>query len=91
MGDLMHMDIRIVERLNRLSSLLTELTCAAPYLPENVEDITCTDNYYFRSICSYNCREGFGVRQGTSKVRVCGPTGNWIGRVPTCVGEWHYP
>ncbi|XP_060607326.1 uncharacterized protein LOC132759553 [Ruditapes philippinarum] len=49
-----------------------------------VVDISCTDNNFYRSKCSYNCKDGYNILPGHSKVRVCNEYGNWRGRMPIC-------
>ncbi|KAL4218698.1 hypothetical protein ACF0H5_021286 [Mactra antiquata] len=48
-------------------------------------DISCTDDNYFRSQCSYNCVPGYSILPGYSKVKICNEFGSWLGNTPKCV------
>ncbi|XP_053381241.1 uncharacterized protein LOC128546131 isoform X1 [Mercenaria mercenaria] len=50
-----------------------------------IVSIECTDDNYYRSICSYNCVVGYSVLPGHSKIRVCNEFGIWRGSMPMCV------
>ncbi|XP_062573264.1 uncharacterized protein LOC134235178, partial [Saccostrea cucullata] len=45
---------------------------------------TCTDEFNFRSICTYSCPEGYDITNGMSRVRVCTQYKTWRGSQPKC-------
>lgn len=52
--------------------------------PTKYLQYTCTDGNNFRSICTYSCPEGYDIRSGMSRVRVCTQYGTWRGYEPKC-------
>lgn len=47
--------------------------------------ITCTNTNEFRSICTYSCPDGFEIKSGMPRVRVCTQDGRWSGFEPACI------
>ncbi|XP_069124618.1 sushi, von Willebrand factor type A, EGF and pentraxin domain-containing protein 1-like [Argopecten irradians] len=59
------------------------VTCDELIAPPGMT-LTCTDGNNFRSKCTYRCGEGFDIRPGMTRVRVCTSSGQWRGNIPTC-------
>ncbi|XP_050389149.2 sushi, von Willebrand factor type A, EGF and pentraxin domain-containing protein 1 [Patella vulgata] len=53
--------------------------------PDKHYDVLCTDESYYRSVCTYTCHKGYGVASGMSRVRVCQEDAIWRGRKPECI------
>lgn len=45
----------------------------------------CSDENKFRSICTYSCPDGYDIKSGMSRVRVCTRFGTWKGIEPKCI------
>lgn len=45
----------------------------------------CSDENRFRSICTYSCPDGYDIKSGMSRVRVCTQFGTWKGIEPICI------
>lgn len=45
----------------------------------------CSDGNRFRSICTYSCSDGYDIKPGMSRVRVCTKFGTWKGLEPICI------
>lgn len=48
----------------------------------------CSDENRFRSICTYSCPDGYDIKSGMSRVRVCTQYGTWKGIEPICIGSF---
>lgn len=60
-------------------------TCPVLEQTDSLLQFTCTNGNEFRSICTYSCPYGYGIKSGMSHVRVCTQGGRWSGSVPTCI------
>ncbi|XP_069125356.1 sushi, von Willebrand factor type A, EGF and pentraxin domain-containing protein 1-like [Argopecten irradians] len=60
------------------------VTCQKLISPPGMA-IKCSDSNNFRSKCAYSCGEGFDIRPGMTRVRVCTSSGQWRGNIPTCI------
>lgn len=47
--------------------------------------IECTNDNFFRSICTFTCEAGYDILPGLSRVKVCSAHGYWNGPTPVCV------
>lgn len=67
-----------------------EITC--PTLPPSTAYLkyNCSDGNSFRSICTYSCRDGYDIKSGMSRVRVCTRFGTWKGNEPICIGSFTF-
>lgn len=48
---------------------------------------SCTEEYYFRSICTYKCSQGYEIPDTVRRTKVCLATGIWNGKDPYCEGN----
>lgn len=67
--------------------MLLEKTCM-DIVPRNNLNYTCSAEFYFRSICTYTCSEGYDVPTNTKRTNVCLASGKWNTEDPTCVGGY---
>lgn len=54
---------------------------------EHYDKIECTDGRNYRSMCTYYCKDGYGVLPGKNTVQVCSAYGTWLGETPTCIDK----
>ena len=66
--------------------IFVEVTCPGFLLSESKLKYTCTDKNNFRSICTFNCENGYDIKPGMSRVIVCSKSGIWKGSIPKCRG-----
>ncbi|XP_076112267.1 uncharacterized protein LOC143080345 [Mytilus galloprovincialis] len=59
-------------------------SCTA-IVPRNNLNYTCSAEFYFRSICTYTCSEGYDIPENTKRTNVCLASGKWNTGDPTCV------
>ncbi|CAH1274718.1 SRPX2 [Branchiostoma lanceolatum] len=55
-----------------------------PLRPPFQGHVSCTDEYNFLSVCTYNCVDGFDIPGGANRVRVCTAAAEWTGIEPRC-------
>ncbi|CAG2227187.1 unnamed protein product [Mytilus edulis] len=44
----------------------------------------CTDDNYYRSICTFSCEPGYDITPGQTRVMLCTEDGTWRGSQPVC-------
>ncbi|XP_071080206.1 sushi, von Willebrand factor type A, EGF and pentraxin domain-containing protein 1-like [Haliotis cracherodii] len=60
------------------------VTCPSLEPVANV-DVKCSDKEYFKSMCTYECRPGYDVKPGMTRLRVCTAQKTWRGTNPVCI------
>ncbi|XP_033728072.1 uncharacterized protein LOC117317375 [Pecten maximus] len=58
--------------------------CEPPLTGTGETTVQCSDQNFYRSKCSYTCADGFDVKPGMTRVRVCTKDGMWRGNEPKC-------
>ena len=51
---------------------------------------SCTSEFYFRSICTFGCDDGFDIPKDMRRTKVCLASGFWNGADAECVGKTCY-
>ena len=51
---------------------------------------SCTSEFYFRSICTFGCYDGFDIPKDMRRTKVCLASGFWNGADAECVGKIQY-
>ena len=60
--------------------------------PHGQMSFSCTSEFFFRSICTFRCDDGFDIPKDMRRTKVCLASGYWNGADAECVGKiWYKP
>lgn len=62
-----------------------EKTKCSQIEPSGRLSYSCTEDFYFRSICTFGCDAGFDIPTNQRRTKVCLATGTWNANDPDCV------
>ena len=59
-------------------------------VPRGQMSVSCTSEFFFRSICTFGCDDGFDIPKDMRRTKVCLASGFWNGANAECVGKIWY-
>ena len=65
---------------------IPEVECVPPVTPDNGMDLTCSDRYYYGSVCTFKCKSGFILPKIGVDMIICTADKTWSGIFTACEG-----